>query len=559
MPVFFVIVFVRIGPCVVPRLRANESRTRKNSNREYQDESAFHTGHQTSRRPGCQYDGLGNSGFAIKSGILGPYDETWEFHRRTVSLSRPCSRFQDRAMIDIPVVLQSLRRVRTLALANAVFGLIFVAATAHAQNIQGRIAYVGTDGNIYFCEGSCAKPACLTCLVNGVEVRRDAPGQGGLINVSMRHQTAANHGWFQTQLPSAQNALPTFSPNGAKLAYTTVRTVQGLSSSVDVYDFDRKSTTTIFSTTGQPPIYLFWLPDNQTISFLDSAPEGELRLMVTKAEQNAKARVVTSGAPLYFDWNQPLHKLVIHTSSAGELHAEQIALLSLTDDNQQFDKVISIGYAPFKSPAWSNDGRHLAYVVARNEKTQLMLADPNGRNPTAIATLPDGESSFVWAPDSRHIAFATGEFDNGFIFYGVSLLDISTGAVQKLTGDPVTAYFFSPDSRHLAFIGVPRMRPYFTWEVIDLISGTSRHLANFVTTREESISYRYFEQLALSHNIWGPDSSAFTFCGVLMVGETPPSSRFAPPPTVWIMPINGAKPRPISEGTLSFWSPPLTK
>jgi Tol biopolymer transport system component len=470
------------------------------------------------------------------------------------------------AVIRASAVRQSLSRFGIVALATATFGWSFVTATARAQNIQGRIASVGTDENIYFCEGSCTKPVCVTCQANGVEVRRNAPVHAELINVSAqpveaaRPQAAANHGWVQAQSRAAQNGLPTFSPNGEKLAYTAaVRTPEGLSSSVEVYDFARKTSTPIFNTTGQPPIYLFWLPDNQTLSFLDSAPEGELRLMITKAEQSAKARVVTAGAPLYFDWNQPLHKLVIHTSSAGELHAEQIAILSMTDDNQQFDKVISIGYAPFKSPAWSNDGRHLAYVVARDEQTHLMLADPNGSNPTAIATLPDGESSFVWAPDSRHIAFATGEFDNGFIFYGISLLDIATGAVKKLTGDPVTAYFFSPDSRHLAFIGVPRMRPYFTWEVMDLISGTSRHLANFVTTREESISYRYFEQLALSHTIWAPDSSAFTFSGVLLVGETPPSSRFAPPPVVWMMPINGAKPRPTSEGTLSFWSPPQSK
>jgi Tol biopolymer transport system component len=468
-------------------------------------------------------------------------------------------------VINTRAVRKSPGKFGIRLLSALTLGWLFIPAIAHAQNIEGKIAYVGTDSNIYFCDGPCAKPVCITCQANGVEVRRDGPLRPGLIDASWQPLEAglnagANPGWLDIQAAAAENALPTFSPNSGRLAYTSVvRTPEGLSSSVDVYDFERKTSVAIFDTPGQPPIYLFWLPDSQTLSFLDTAPEGELRLMITKAEQGAKARVVTAGAPLYFDWNQPLHKLVIHTSSSGELHAEQIAMLRLTDDNQQIDRVLSLGYAPFKSPAWSNDGRHLAYIVTRDEKTQLMLADPNGRNPTAIATLPDGESSFVWASDSRHIAFATGEFDNDFTFYGINLLDIATGAIKKITADPVAAYFFSPDSRRLVYIGVPRLRPYFTWEVIDLTLGGSRHLANFVTTREESITYRYFEQLALSHNIWSPDSSAFTFSGVLLAGAPQHSPRLAPPPAVWIMPINGTKPRQAGVGTLSFWSPPPTK
>lgn len=425
----------------------------------------------------------------------------------------------------------------------AVLGALLMGRLACPPDAQtaprpGRIAYVGTDSNIYVCSGDCPKTECVTCPVERLEARA-----GRLARVALR----ADQG-------SVENGWPTFSPDGEKLAYVSTQPDEEQPSfAVNFYDFGKRYSVKVFASADRRPIYLFWLPDSRSISFLLAERAG-LSLLVAKAAEDAPTRVLMTGIPLYYDFNHAQNRLVVHASSTGGLHAEQTTLLSLTDKEETVERVLAQGRAPFKSPAWSRDGRHLAYVAARGDKAVLYVAEADGSGAKAMAALPEGDSSFVWSPDSRHIAFATGEFDSSFTFHGIELLDIADGTMRELSKDPVSAYFFSPDARRLAYIGSPARKPYYTWHLIDLASGRSTHLANFITTREESLAYRYFEQMALSHRIWAPDSSAITFAGVIVTGEPRRATGPAPPPTVWVVPADRSAPVAVGQGVLAFWS-----
>jgi Tol biopolymer transport system component len=425
------------------------------------------------------------------------------------------------------------------ALAASLWAVAVGGAYAAQNQLAGRIAYLGIDENIYVCRGECAKPECITCPSNGIEVHNHG---GALIQAAIR---VANG-------PTSYN-WPTFSPDGQRLAYVAInRAPESVLSGIDVYEFARHESVRIYESDRGAPIYLFWLPDNQTISFLVSQRRS-LHLMVAKAQQKAQARSLTSGTPLYYDWNQPLNKLVVHTSSANR--SEQVFLMSVAGGIGKVETVLTRGRTPFSSPAWSPDRAHLAYIAMVGEEAKLFLADADGKHAHAVVKLLPGDSSFEWAPDSRHIAFTSGEFADHFIFHGLRWLDIADLSVRELTKDPINAYFIAPDSHSIAYVSVPARRPFYTWEVLDLASGKTRHLGNFITTREEAIAYRYFEQLSLSHNIWAPDSSAIVFAGVLIRGEPRNTTGPAPAPLVWIMPIDQSKPRQVGEGTLAFWSP----
>lgn len=417
-------------------------------------------------------------------------------------------------------------------------GLLAWTPSARPAARPGRVAYVGTDNDIYVCIGDCRKTECVTCPVDRLEARAE-----GLAPVAL---------WADDR--PVENSWPTFSPDGAKLAYISrQRDEERASFAVNFYDFRKHYSVRVFDSAERAPIYLFWLPDSRSISFLVTERAG-LSLLVARAAEDAPTRVLMTGMPLFYDFNQPQNRLAVHANATAGSRAEQTTLFSLTDKEETVDKVLAQGHAPFKSPAWSRDGRHLAYVATRGEKAVLYVAEADGSKAQAMAELPDGESSFVWSPDSVHIAFATGEFNGSFIFHGIKLLDIADGKVRNLCRDPVSAYFFSPDARRLAYIGSPARKPYFTWHVIELASGKSTHLANFITTREESIAYRYFEQIALSHSIWAPDSSAITFAGVIVKGEPRRATGPAPPPTVWILPADKSAPTAVGQGVLGFWS-----
>jgi len=427
-----------------------------------------------------------------------------------------------------------LTAIFILALGN---GIIWAAAAT----VSSPITFVGTDDNIYYCKGNCSTSKCLTCPVRGLEVRAQ-----GLIDAAfpVAGQGPAHYNW------------PTYSPDGTKLGYISTRRDESGRPvfGVHVFDFKTKIATRIFESPGERPIYLFWLADSRKLSFLLAGSQG-LSLMLAEVREGAPIRFVARGVPLYFDWNQARHKLLVHTNTADGAAPEQVYLMSLSDEGQAVDKVLALGDAPFKVPAWSRDGKHMAYVARTGGRAKLYVADAEAGNPRAMVSLPDGESSFVWAPDSRHIAYSTAPADDVLTYDGIGMLDTASGTIKKLVKQQVAAFYFSPDSHHLAFIEIPAGRPYYSWNVVDLPSAKSRRLLEFFTTRDEALAYRYFDQLALSHRIWSPQSDALVFAGAVVGATGSMPQMVSPPPAIWVVPITKERPRKIADGKLAFWSP----
>jgi dipeptidyl aminopeptidase/acylaminoacyl peptidase len=57
------------------------------------------------------------------------------------------------------------------------------------------------------------------------------------------------------------------------------------------------------------------------------------------------------------------------------------------------------------SPAWSPDGRWLAFISDRTDKRQLYVISPHGGEAAALTNAEEGVGAFEWAPDSKSIAF----------------------------------------------------------------------------------------------------------------------------------------------------------
>jgi dipeptidyl aminopeptidase/acylaminoacyl peptidase len=423
----------------------------------------------------------------------------------------------------------------------------FAAPAASARAMNGAIVYVGTDSNIYYCAGNCAEPQCLTCPVSGMHVRRD---DGALVPAAFAPAAAAGtaaYGW------------PTFSPDGKRLAYSSTKRVNGaLSHGLWIYDFAKHDATELFESRSQSIVYIDWLPDGQHLSFLLTEPRG-LSLMLAEPKEGAPIRIVTSAMPLYFDWSRTPGTVALHTMALDPDRTEQVAVMSLTPTSQKIDRVLSRGRSPFKTPCWSPDGKHLAYIASYQAESSLLIADPGGGNPRSIVSLAVGDNSFVWSPDSKTIAYATALSVHEPAFQGLKLVEVASASARWITHDPVAAYFFAPDSRHLVYIAVPEDKPYYTWVVTDLKTGAHRECGNFITTPEEATAYRFFDQLAISHTIWAPDSSAFVYAGVRLFQMPEHPGPVVPPPSVWLVPVTGGDPALIGEGTIAFFAPHAAK
>ena len=103
-------------------------------------------------------------------------------------------------------------------------------------------------------------------------------------------------------------------------------------------------------------------------------------------------------------------------------------------------------------PAWSPDGRSIAWFSDVSGEYQLYIGSQDGKGePRAIKVEGAGfYRSPVWSPDSQKIAY----FDNSLSVYW---LDVKSGASKKIASQPIyspviiTSYAWSPDSKWLAY------------------------------------------------------------------------------------------------------------
>ena len=103
-------------------------------------------------------------------------------------------------------------------------------------------------------------------------------------------------------------------------------------------------------------------------------------------------------------------------------------------------------------PAWSPDGRSLAWFSDASGEYQLYIGTQDGKGaPRAIKVAGEGfYQAPVWSPDSRKIAY----FDNSQAVYW---LDVTSGVSKKVAAQPIygpvviISYAWSPDSKWLAY------------------------------------------------------------------------------------------------------------
>lgn len=108
-----------------------------------------------------------------------------------------------------------------------------------------------------------------------------------------------------------------------------------------------------------------------------------------------------------------------------------------------------------KDPAWSPDGKRVAFLSDRTGEEELYLADPEGLKPWKQLTSGGKGYRFrpAWSPDSKYLLF-------GDKFMRLNLVDASTGAITVVdTSDyddgwerwGIQDYVWSPDSMWVAY------------------------------------------------------------------------------------------------------------
>jgi Tol biopolymer transport system component len=132
-------------------------------------------------------------------------------------------------------------------------------------------------------------------------------------------------------------------------------------------------------------------------------------------------------------------------------------------------------HVAFFFPAWSPDGRQIAFLEADERavspRLMVMNADGSDAQPLLADVRMAGYGAPVWSPDGSTIAFADGETDGGV--YTVRRDGSGLTKVAGIAGAASPAW--SPDGTRLAFRAMPDDQLY----VVDAAGGSPHSLGVF--------------------------------------------------------------------------------
>lgn len=89
-------------------------------------------------------------------------------------------------------------------------------------------------------------------------------------------------------------------------------------------------------------------------------------------------------------------------------------------------------------PAWSPDGRQLAFQAFKTGDFHIWTADAQGGNLRRLTEGPYDHRDPAWSPDGRILAFASDRADEGA--YDIWTLDIDSGTLARRTSGPSNHY-----------------------------------------------------------------------------------------------------------------------
>ena len=219
------------------------------------------------------------------------------------------------------------------------------------------------------------------------------------------------------------------------------------------------------------------------------------------------------------------------------------------------------------APAWSPDGRTLAFTSIRGPRRQVYLIDAAGGETRALTSEPTGVNDFAWSPDGTRIAYTSNEPRSQVLEerdrkYGslelvdeeparahLRVIDVATKASRRLTEGPYTVGWFSwsPDGTRIAFDRRADQDMNHWFE-----SGIS-----VVTVADANVRPLVTQPSLNEHPVWSPDGARIAFLTTMGHAD----AFYDTPVVIAVVPAGGG---PVSPLTRAFenlpiqpcWGPP---
>ncbi len=463
------------------------------------------------------------------------------------------------------------RPVRSPELVALFVALVVVSAACSPSNPEPSTASVAPPASIVTPGPTAIPSPSNTPAATAAEVDRPLAASG---SVAVTRQDGSL--WIVDAdgrtviLADAQDGaygFPTWSPDASRIA--AIRTSM-TEAAIVIFDTGREANALpvapleIFRSATVGPFYLSWTPDGKEVSFL--ANDGDsLALRIAPADGSASidgsgpGAVIRTGNPFYYDWIDSDH-LLAHIGTGVDAFLGEIGR-----DGAPVAPVIE---APgtFRSADVSGDGTYAGFVRAGEDgQDAVVVAARDGSSEHSMPVFDIAAVDF--SPTDTTLA-SIGATEPVAAPLGIPvgplrLIDAGTGATRTLLDGSVLSFAWSPDGTTIAAIRIvpfgatsvssaspttspaPDGRTQVLMAFVDVASGKIRSEFEVAPgERYVNALMTYFDQYALSHHLWAPDSSSILLPQVDRDGTTHVDVLFP----------DGDPPVSL-DGEIGFWSP----
>lgn len=383
--------------------------------------------------------------------------------------------------------------------------------------------------------------------------------------------------------PGVTFQFPTWSPDGSRIAAVATDGL-GASAGIDVFAVPAGGSpatgpTVVYRRPDHPAFYAYWAPDGKALAMLTNEPNG-IALRLVAADGTAPDTTVRNGAPMYWQWVDPTRMLV---HSGGGLPGAFVGEVGLS--GAPANPAASSG-GPFRTPGLSSIGTYIAYATSGQGDSGAVVVD--SRDGATHHEVPIfGGAAFEFSPVGDTLAFTAADKTGTAAELPVGPLraiDPATGTVRTLLGGSVVTFFWSPDGRTIAALRLNGPGDTNVASRSDAVATLARAgsadepgarsvaapaaqtavglsmLVAFVDVATGAVRSEragriaelflnqvvpYYDQYALSHRFWSPDSRSI----VLPLEDEQGVSQLT------IIPADGSDSHQLTTGELGTWSP----
>jgi TolB protein len=155
---------------------------------------------------------------------------------------------------------------------------------------------------------------------------------------------------------------------------------------------------------------------------------------------------------------------IAYITTTGTGTAKSYTLM-VADSDGYNPQTILRSNQPLMSPAWSADGRQIAYVSFENKAAEIYLQELASGSRRKVASFKGINGAPSWSPDGQRLALTLSQDGNPEIY----VMDLNTKALKRLTNSPAidTEPVWAPDGKSIVFTsdrgGSPQLYRISAW------------------------------------------------------------------------------------------------